>query len=124
MITDLSSCTVLQHQQMLNWLSQEPCVDPDRIGFYGMSYGGKTALRVPPLLDRYALDICSGDFNDLVWVMTDVDSRGVFPFDVSYDLYEFNAVNVRLCRDGLLDGSAAVYGRARMAGWRRPGQNQ
>ncbi|HTW79457.1 MAG TPA: dienelactone hydrolase family protein [Terracidiphilus sp.] len=83
-----------QHQQMLNWLSQEPYVDPERIGFYGMSYGGKTAFRVPPLLDRYALDICSGDFNDLVWVMTDVDSRGVFPFDDSYDLYEFNAVNV------------------------------
>jgi dienelactone hydrolase len=83
-----------QHQQMLNWLSQQPFVDPQRIGFYGMSYGGKTAMRVPPLLDRYALDICSGDFNDLTWVMTDVDSRGVFPFDDSYDLYEFNAVNV------------------------------
>jgi dienelactone hydrolase len=83
-----------QHQQMLNWLSQEPYVDPERIGFYGMSYGGKTAMRVPPLLDRYALDICSGDFNDLLWSMTDVDSRGVFPFDDSYDLYEFNAVNV------------------------------
>lgn len=83
-----------QHQQTLNWLAQEPCVDPERIGFYGMSYGGKTAMRVPPLLDRYALDICSGDFNDLVWSMTDVDSKGVFPFDDSYDLYEFNAANV------------------------------
>jgi len=83
-----------QHQQLLNWLTQEPYIDPERIGFYGMSYGGKTAMRVPPLLDRYALDICSGDFNDLLWSMTDVDSRGVFPFDDSYDLYEFNAVNV------------------------------
>ena len=83
-----------QHQQLLNWLSQQPNIDPERIGFYGMSYGGKTAMRVPPLLDGYALDICSGDFNDLVWSMTDVDSRGVFPFDDSYDLYEFNAVNV------------------------------
>jgi len=83
-----------QHQQLLNWLTREPYIDPERIGFYGMSYGGKTAMRVPPLLDRYALDICSGDFNDLLWSMTDVDSRGVFPFDDSYDLYEFNAVNV------------------------------
>ena len=91
---EMFSFVLGQHQQVLNWLSQQSFVDPDRIGFYGMSYGGKTAIRVPPLLDRYALSICSGDFNDIVWSMTDVDSRGVFPFDDSYDLYEFNFANV------------------------------
>jgi len=30
-----------QHEQMLNWLSEQPFVDPDRIGFYGLSYGGE-----------------------------------------------------------------------------------
>ena len=29
-----------------------------------MSYGGTTAVRVPPLLDGYALTICSAAFND------------------------------------------------------------
>jgi hypothetical protein len=91
---EMFSFVLGQHQQVLNWLSQQSFVDPERIGFYGMSYGGKTAIRVPPLLDRYALSICSGDFNDIVWTMTDVDSRGVFPFDDSYDLYEFNFANV------------------------------
>ncbi|MFZ0303621.1 MAG: dienelactone hydrolase family protein [Terracidiphilus sp.] len=91
---EMFSFVLGQHQQVLNWLSQQPFVDPERIGFYGMSYGGKTAIRIPPLLDRYALDICSGDFNEIVWSMTDVDSRGVFPFDDSYDLYEFNFANV------------------------------
>ena len=27
-------------------------VDPERIAFYGLSYGGKTAMRVPPLVER------------------------------------------------------------------------
>ena len=43
-----------------------PFVDPQRIGFYGLSYGGKTAMRVPALLDRYRLSICSADFNE--WI--------------------------------------------------------
>ena len=41
-----------------------PFVDAKRIAFYGLSYGGETAVRVPPLLDGYCLSICSGDFND------------------------------------------------------------
>jgi dienelactone hydrolase len=83
-----------QHQQTLNWLVEQPFIDPARIGFYGMSYGGKTAIRVPPLLDRYALSICSGDFNEAVWSMTSVTSKHSFMFDDSYDLYEFNFANV------------------------------
>ena len=39
-------------------------VDRKRIAFYGLSYGGETAVRVPPLLERYCLSICSADFND------------------------------------------------------------
>src|ERR1700683_4044272 len=59
-----------QHQRILEWLSDLPFVDGDRIGFYGISYGGKTAIRVPPLLERYALSICSADFNEWVWKTT------------------------------------------------------
>ena len=44
----LFSFIVGQHQRILEWLAQLPHVDPDRIGFYGLSYGGKTAVRVPP----------------------------------------------------------------------------
>ena len=43
-----------QHQRILEWLGELPFVDRKRIGFYGLSYGGKTAMRVPPLLDGYA----------------------------------------------------------------------
>jgi len=83
-----------QHEQMLNWLTTQPFVDPDRIGFYGLSYGGKTAVRVPPLLDRYALSICSGDFNDWVWKTTNVLAPQSYLLTKEYDMYEFNFANV------------------------------
>ena len=46
----LFSYIIPQHQQTLNWLASLPYVDPERIAFYGLSYGGKTAVRVPPML--------------------------------------------------------------------------
>lgn len=46
----LFSYIIPQHQQTLNWLASLPYVDRDRIAFYGLSYGGKTAVRVPPML--------------------------------------------------------------------------
>ncbi|MGO9465168.1 MAG: dienelactone hydrolase family protein [Isosphaeraceae bacterium] len=59
----LFSFIIASHDQVLRWLETQPFVDGSRIGFYGLSYGGETAVRVPPLLEKYALSICSGDFN-------------------------------------------------------------
>ena len=83
-----------QHQRTLEWLAQQPFVDPRRIGFYGLSYGGKTAVRVPPLLDAYALSICSGDFNEWVWKNTSVDSSYSYLLSREYDMIEFDFANV------------------------------
>ncbi len=83
-----------QHEQMLNWLTSQSFVDPERIGFYGLSYGGKTAVRVPPLLDRYALSICSGDFNEWVWKTTTVLAPQSYLLTKEYDMYEFNLANI------------------------------
>jgi dienelactone hydrolase len=83
-----------QHEQTLNWLTTLPFVDPGRIGFYGLSYGGKTAVRVPPLLGRYVLSICSGDFNEWVWKTTTVLAPQSYLLTVEYDMYEFNFANV------------------------------
>ena len=83
-----------QHEQLLNWLTALAFVDPDRIGFYGLSYGGKTAVRVPPLLDRYALSICSGDFNEWVWKTTSVLVPQSYLLTKEYDMYEFNFANI------------------------------
>jgi len=83
-----------QHQRTLEWLASQPFVDSSRIGFYGLSYGGKTAVRVPPLLDRYALSICSGDFNEWVWKTTSVDSSYSYMLTNQYDMLEFDFANV------------------------------
>jgi dienelactone hydrolase len=83
-----------QHQRLLEWLAALPFVDPARIGFYGLSYGGKTAVRVPPLLDGYALSICSADFNEWVWKNTSIDSRYSYLLTGEYDMIEFNFANV------------------------------
>jgi dienelactone hydrolase len=83
-----------QHQRTLEWLASLPFVDSARIGFYGISYGGKTAVRVPPLLEGYALSICSADFNEWVWKTTSVDSRYSYMLTGEYDMLEFDFANV------------------------------
>jgi dienelactone hydrolase len=90
----LFSFVLGQHQRTLEWLASLPFVDPQRIGFYGLSYGGKTAVRVPPLLDGYALSICSGDFNEWVWKTTSIDSTYSYMLTPEYDMLEFDFANV------------------------------
>ena len=83
-----------QHERTLEWLASLPFVDPSRIGFYGLSYGGKTAVRVPPLLEGYALSICSADFNEWVWKNTSIESRYSYLLTGEYDMLEFDFANV------------------------------
>jgi dienelactone hydrolase len=85
----LFSAILGQHEQILNWLQQLPFVDGGRIGFYGLSYGGKTAMRVPSLLERYALSICSADFNEWVRKNATVHSRYSYMFSGEYEMPEF-----------------------------------
>jgi dienelactone hydrolase len=86
----LFSVILAQHERILDWLSEQPFVDPQRIGFYGLSYGGKTAMRVPALLDRYCLSICSADFNEWILKNVTVDSPYSYMFTGEYEMPEFN----------------------------------
>ncbi len=86
----LFSIIIAQHNQILNWLSEIPFVDAKRIGFYGLSYGGKTAMRVPAIVDRYALSICSADFNEWIRKNVTVDSNYSYLFTGEYEMPEFN----------------------------------
>ena len=83
-----------QHEQMLNWLASQPFVNPEKIGYYGLSYGGRTAVHVPPLLERYALSICTADFNENTWKTTNVLNAYSYMTMGNYDAYYFNAANV------------------------------
>ena len=78
------------HEQWLNWLGSLPAVDPQRIAFYGLSYGGESAVRVPALLDGYGLSICSGDFNDWTRKVAATDARYSFMFTDEWEMPYFN----------------------------------
>jgi dienelactone hydrolase len=86
----LFSVILAQHDRILDWLSTLPFVDPQRIGFYGLSYGGKTAMRVPSLLDRYCLSICSADFNEWIKKNVTVDSPYSYLYTGEYEMVEFD----------------------------------
>jgi hypothetical protein len=86
----LFSFIVQQHQVTLDWLKTLPYVQSDKIGFYGLSYGGKTAMRVPAILKDYCLSICSGDFNEWVGKNVLVDYPGSYMWTYEYEMYEFN----------------------------------
>jgi dienelactone hydrolase len=86
----LFSIIVPQHQQIVDWLQTLPQVDPERIAFYGLSYGGKTAMRVPALVTDYCLSICSADFNE--WVDKNASTRNPlsYVFSGEYEIFEFD----------------------------------
>jgi hypothetical protein len=86
----LFSIIVPQHQQIVDWLQTLPYVDANRIAFYGLSYGGKTAMRVPALVTNYCLSICSADFNDWVWKNASTRSRYSYVWTGEYEIFEFD----------------------------------
>jgi hypothetical protein len=86
----LYSIIVPQHQQIVDWLGSLPFVDRQRIAFYGLSYGGKTAMRVPALVSGYCLSICSGDFNEWVWKCASSRSPYSYVRTGEYEIFEFD----------------------------------
>ena len=89
----LFSLIIRQHERTLDWLAELPFVDADRMGFYGLSYGGKTAMRVPAVLDRYACSICSADFNEWIVKNATFDARYSYMFTGEYEMPEFDLGN-------------------------------
>ena len=89
----LFSTIVPQHQQITDWLASLPNVDAKRIGFYGLSYGGKSAMRIPALVDRYCLSICSADFNEWIWKNTSTRSSYSYIGSGEYEIFEFDLGN-------------------------------
>ncbi|MEC7557318.1 MAG: prolyl oligopeptidase family serine peptidase [Planctomycetota bacterium] len=90
----LYSYIIPQHEQTLRWLATLPQVDPRRIGFYGLSYGGKTAMRVPPFVSNYSLAICSADFTDWIRSIAGNDTRYNYIFTSEYEIPEWNMGHV------------------------------
>jgi dienelactone hydrolase len=86
----LFSFIIRQHERTLDWLATLPNIDDKNVAFYGLSYGGKTAMRVPAILPKYCLSICSGDFNEWIGKNVSVDYRGSYMWSGEYEMPEFD----------------------------------
>lgn len=86
----LFSIMVPQHQQIVDWLKTQPFVVDERIAFYGLSYGGKSAMRIPALVTDYCLSICSADFNE--WVLKNASTTEKFSYvwTGEYEIFEYD----------------------------------
>ena len=118
----LFSYIIPQHEQTLDWLATLPYVDAQRMAFYGISYGGKTAVRVPPMVPRYCLSICSADFTRWVKTIATNEDRYGYGFTREYEIVEWNMGHIAsyaelamlmtprpfMVEQGHLDGGAPV----------------
>jgi dienelactone hydrolase len=86
----LFSFILAQHERILEWLGSLPFVDGDRIAFYGLSYGGETAVRIPAILEKYALSICSGDFNQWTRKVAATDQPFSFMRTIEWEMPYWN----------------------------------
>ena len=89
----LYSVILAQYEQMFAWFGTLPQADAKRVAYIGQSYGGKTAVRVPPVMPQFALAISTGDFNEGVTKMAST----VYPFSFAlwdeYEMFEFDLGN-------------------------------
>ena len=89
----LFSIIAVQHQAIVDWLQTLPQVAPERIAFYGLSYGGKTAMRVPALVTDYCLSICSADFNEWIEKNASIRNPVSYMHIAEYEMFEFDLGN-------------------------------
>ncbi len=92
----LFSVMIPQHRQITAWLADLPFVDAGKIAFYGLSYGGKSAMRIPPLVERYCLSICSADFNEWIWKNAATDQKSLrysYANKGEFEIFEFDLGN-------------------------------
>ena len=80
-------------RQVVRYLATLSNVDMDRLAFYGHSYGGKSAMRLPPLIDEYKLVVTSGDFGRYDVKMASTFYPCSFVFTEEYEMFEFDLGN-------------------------------
>ncbi|HUQ93016.1 MAG TPA: dienelactone hydrolase family protein [Bryobacteraceae bacterium] len=76
--------------RVLDYLSTLDFVDKDRFAFYGLSYGGYTALWIAPGEPRFKVVISSGHFNDWNLKTSDLTEGTSFLFHADhFDMFNF-----------------------------------
>jgi len=86
----LYSVVLAQYEQMFAWFATLPQADCAKVAFVGQSYGGKTAVRVPPVMPEFCLSISTGDFNEGVTKMASTLHPFSFALWDEYEIFEFD----------------------------------
>jgi dienelactone hydrolase len=109
-----TSIELAKLHRIVDFLESLPFVDAHRIGYYGLSYGGYSAMWMPPLEPRLRFTIISAYFNDWRLMLTDTTR-----YDESYwslpdeDFYNWDVLN-RFTHTELI---AAMYPRPVCIEW-------
>ena len=88
-----TSIELAKLHRIVDFLQSLPFVDAERIGYYGLSYGGYDAIWMPPLEPRAKLTVISGHFNDWRSKLTDEEESTSFMFYEDVDYYNWNVLN-------------------------------
>lgn len=83
-----------QYRRTLDYLTTLPFVDANRIVYYGLSYGGATALRVPIFDPRFKAIVCGGNFNEWIRKLISPALPYSYVHTKEYEIYEWNMANI------------------------------
>ncbi|MFN7542919.1 MAG: alpha/beta hydrolase family protein [Acidobacteriota bacterium] len=83
-----------QYRRTLDYLEKQPFVDSRKIVYYGLSYGGATALRVPVFDKRFRGIVCGGNFNEWIRKLISPELPYSYVHTREYEIYEWNQANV------------------------------
>ncbi|MDR1053109.1 MAG: acetylxylan esterase [Planctomycetaceae bacterium] len=90
---NLFAIMTAQQKQVVKFLRTLSFVESDKIGFYGCSYGGTTALFVPPLISEYKAVVCSANFNYWNNKIAGTLLPNGYMFDWQYEVFDFDLAN-------------------------------
>jgi hypothetical protein len=89
-----TSLELAKLHRIVDFLQSLPFVDAERVGYYGLSYGGYSAMWMPPLEPRLKLSIISAFFNDWRLMLTDETRIGQNYWSLpDEDFYNWNVLN-------------------------------
>jgi dienelactone hydrolase len=108
-----TSLELAKLHRIVDFLQSLSFVDGQRIGYYGLSYGGYSAIWMPPLEPRLRFNIISGFFNSLRADLTTENSNNSYWRLPDLDMYPWNSLN-RFSHTELI---AAMWPRSTAVEW-------
>jgi dienelactone hydrolase len=87
------SMPVAKTRRVIDFFETLPFVDAERVGYYGLSYGGYSAIWISPLEPRLAATVISGHFNDWRSKITNDTLHTSYLWHPDEDFYNWNILH-------------------------------